>query len=220
MLQNSIAVYVADCPHCSAENTTFLMRGAYSISPNGAVGQSGNVHRLFLECPRCHGAVVLHGATSAVLISNAFTGDLAKILAGITMFPSRVPIDVPGNVPNEVARVFRQGADNRRRRNLDAAAMAYRKAIDVATKLLCTKYDVKIEGDLNGRIERLKAAEKLTSELAGWAHAVRLDGNDGAHETEEPTSEMIDSLHYFTHTFLLYAFTLPKMVEDRKSESG
>ena len=217
MSSTSIAVFVADCPHCSAENTTFIMRSAYSLDANDVVGIVGNVHRLFLDCPRCHGAVVLHGTTPGNVMPSAFTGDVARYLSYLQMFPRRTPIDVPANVPNEVARVFKQGVDNRRRGNLDTAAMAYRKSLDVATRLLCKKHGIEVEGTFYARIEELTAAGKLTQELAAWAHAVRIDGNEGAHDAEEPTKETVENLHNFTETFLLYAFTLPKMVEDRKS---
>lgn len=73
---------------------------------------------------------------------------------------------------------------------------------------------------LNARINKLKADQTITAEMADWAHIVRLEGNESAHSDEETTKEEAQELIDFTETFLLYAFTLPEMVRIRRGSAG
>ena len=45
-----------------------------------------------------------------------------------------------------------------------------------------------IQGPLNQRINEAAKQQKLTPELAEWAHQIRLDGNDAAHG-DKPLSQ-------------------------------
>jgi len=110
-------------------------------------------------------------------------------------------------------RAFEQGADNARRKNTDAAAAMYRKALDVSTRELDPSLASK---NLASRIDALHAAGRLTTDLKEWAHLIRLDGNAGAHDEEELSDEEITQLASFTDLFLTYTFTLPVQVMLRK----
>ncbi|WP_428992855.1 DUF4145 domain-containing protein [Stenotrophomonas maltophilia] len=90
----------------------------------------------------------------------------------------------------------------------------YRKALDVATREL----DSNLAGkNLAPRIDALHKAGKLTDDLKDWAHLIRLDGNQGAHDDDELTREEVAQLASFTELFLTYAFTLPAQVAARKA---
>ena len=55
--------------------------------------------------------------------------------------------------------------------------------------------------------------------MKDWAHAVRLDGNDAVHEEQPFGEDDAKQLASFTEIFLLYAFTLPGMLEVRKNKA-
>lgn len=53
-----------------------------------------------------------------------------------------------------------------------------------------------------------------------WAHAIRLDGNEAAHEEEPFDKETCEALKSFTELFLMYAFTLPGMLAERSAKKS
>ena len=86
----------------------------------------------------------------------------------------------------------------------------FRKALEVALKV---KFP-----DLNSswtpykRIEQAAKNNKLTPELAEWAHQIRVLGNDAAHE-EVFTQAQAREMSAFTEIMLQYMFTLPGDLE-------
>jgi hypothetical protein len=117
--------------------------------------------------------------------------------------------DVPEHLPERVGHLFRQAEDALRRRNWDSAGATYRKTLDVGTRLL----DRTLSGNLGPRIDQLAANSKITPDMKAWAHQIRLDGNDAAHDEDPFTEDEAKRLHEFTRLFLLYAFTLPGMLK-------
>lgn len=92
----------------------------------------------------------------------------------------------------------------------------FRKALDISTRELDQQLANK---NLKPRIDALFNAGRLTSDLKDWAHQIRLDGNEGAHDEEELTPDQIRQLARFTELFLIYTFTLPAAVNRIKSEA-
>lgn len=88
--------------------------------------------------------------------------------------------------------------------------MTFRKVIDVSTKLLDPSLAKKA---LAFRIDDLEKSGKLTADIKAWAHEIRLDGNNAAHEDDPFTREQAESLRFFVDAYLRYIYTLPKMVE-------
>ncbi|WP_295376832.1 DUF4145 domain-containing protein [uncultured Stenotrophomonas sp.] len=154
-------------------------------------------------------------------MSNA-TGDFDQTartsgVSVIDAYPAKETLDAPDHVSDAVRRPFVQGLDNAERGNSDAAASMFRKAIDVATREL----DPSTTGKpLAKRIDLLADNGKLTSDLKEWAHLIRLDGNQGAHDDEELSRDEIEQLKEFTRLFLIYTFTLPAQVQARKEEAS
>jgi hypothetical protein len=96
--------------------------------------------------------------------------------------------------------------------SFDAAGMMFRKALESATKILDPD---SANARLVRRIDLLAEAQKITPDLAQWAHEIRLGGNDAAHEEEPFTQEEAEELRNFIENFLRYAFTLPSAVRRR-----
>ncbi|MBZ3920417.1 hypothetical protein Xtri_13470 [Xanthomonas campestris pv. trichodesmae] len=92
----------------------------------------------------------------------------------------------------------------------------FRKALDVSTKELDPQ---SANRNLKPRIDALYQSGKLTADLKDWAHLIRLDGNEGAHDEDELTGEQIEQLESFTELFLIYTFTLPAEVSRRKEQA-
>jgi len=86
----------------------------------------------------------------------------------------------------------------------------FRRTVEIAVKTInptAAKGD-----DLRKRISDL-SADVATPAMKAWAHHVRLDANEAAHEPEEFSEEDAKTLHIFAQMFLTYAFTLPAMLK-------
>lgn len=92
----------------------------------------------------------------------------------------------------------------------ESAGMMFRKTLDVA--LRCIRPDDK--GNLKRRIDKAAEGDAITKDLAEWAHRIRLDGNDAAHEDTPISTDEVKDLHRFTELVLLYLFSLPGMLEE------
>jgi len=71
------------------------------------------------------------------------------------------------------------------------------------------------EGSLNSRIDKAADNHLITSEMAKWAHQVRLDANDQRHADDSvllPTEEDAQRVIDFSLAFAQYLFVLPSMV--------
>ena len=100
-------------------------------------------------------------------------------------------------------------------RNWTAAGMMFRKTLDTGLK---AKFP-DIKGTLEKRIDKAAELRGLTPDLAEWAHRIRLDGNDAAHEEEPSEEEDASRLCAFTKMVLLYLFTLPGMLKKARGEA-
>ena len=121
----------------------------------------------------------------------------------------------PTHTPGNVALFFEQAMDNLPK-NWDAAGSMFRKALDTGLK---SKFP-EITGKMSARINEAAAQQKLTPELAEWAHQIRLDGNDAAHEEEPFEEEDAKKLCDFTRLVFYYLFTLPGMLEKSQNKTG
>lgn len=194
------------CPHCRTQNVAFNFSSEWRAS--------GEKRALF-TCGSC----------SEGIICEVFTGHSLPQLGGDlerhpVTFGRQWPLmpsgAAPSDTPPTIARYFEQGTSSLESANFDAAGMMFRKTLESATKFL--------DPDLSSRphikrIDSLASSGRLTSDMATWAHEVRLGGNDAAHEDDPFTVEEALDLKNFIENFLRYAFTLPSAVKRRSGSS-
>ena len=201
-------VMVIDCPYCSAENTTFLFQAEYHA-------EKEKVRWMFFKCPRCHSGVVAQGFPDKPGFPEHVDGDVHSFFESVEHFPKRPPIEAPNGLSPDVQRLYLQAAECLRKKSLDGASMLIRKTLEIALR---EKFG-DLPGTLSQRIRQLRDKHLLTDELAAWADEIRIDGNEGAHEAAEPELENTRQMKEFLHVFLLYAFTLPAMIEEKKERA-
>lgn len=71
------------------------------------------------------------------------------------------------------------------------------------------------EGSLNARIDQAANDHLITTEMATWAHEIRLDANDQRHADEDaelPTSEDSDKTFEFADALAQFLYVLPAQV--------
>ncbi|MCF8809656.1 DUF4145 domain-containing protein [Xanthomonas campestris pv. campestris] len=208
-----MSYFVTTCPHCSAEKMTMtsVASAKYSAKISTAMfscGACSNILCVRFSHDRDDSWVYEPWNFEEALFSNN-----GKILM---TYPQVEEPTCPEDVSENVRRAYLQAIDNAARSNNDAAAAMFRKALDISTRELDQQLANK---NLKPRIDALFNAGRLTSDLKDWAHQIRLDGNEGAHDEEELTPDQIRQLARFTELFLIYTFTLPAAVNRIKSEA-
>ena len=98
--------------------------------------------------------------------------------------------------------------------------MGFRKALDAATRHLIrglnpTDLESIVSRTLKPRIDWLHSQGDLTDDLKAWAHLIRDEGNDAAHEEDPYTPEEAQDLHDLTEVFLMYVFTIPGKIREQ-----
>ncbi len=201
-----MAQIAMDCPHCKAQNAGFTGRGCYQMGPDSPLAI------VLLQCGICYHCVV--AVTDLPTASHWISGrGRAPVMA--TSYPKPEALKAPPDTPPNVQRAFLSGLDNLSRPNgTNAAAIMFRNSIEIAVKSLP---DAPTSGNLKERINGL-SPDLATPAMKAWAHHVRLEANEAAHEPEEFTKEDAKRLHVFAEMFLTYAFTLPAMLAKAKGE--
>lgn len=132
----------------------------------------------------------------------------------VSITPKPKANEAPQYTPPNVARPFIQALDNLRRSNWDAAGTMCRKALDVGTQVM----DPALKPlTLYKRIENLHETGRITADLKEWAHHIRVNGNDAAHDEDEFTEDEAKDLMNFTDMLLQYLFTMPGMLAERRN---
>lgn len=231
-------VHPFDCPHCGTENVSFELLGARKIpSPSNTPALLGEPHPRVLKfddgrmpeslnslyttlwvCQKCFGGL---GAT--VWFSD-FGQDVVEFNATfqrtnkdiIATYPKVKKPNAPAYTPENIANYYVQGKDNYRRQNFDACGIMMRKVIEVTTKHF--GYDDP-KDSLYRRIEKMHTAGKVTADMAAWAHQIRDIGNKAAHDEAPFSKPDAGDISNFTELFLMYLFTLPGMMDARRTSS-
>lgn len=231
---------VTDCPRCGAGHMSFdVIADVYRRQEYGWQSH----HELTVNCRRCRRPSILkvklrdiekkHNFLTNGSISGT-EGDLEPTfqvqnfldvsdLAGVS--------EPPEYVPDDISAAFREGAKCMAIGCHNAAAAMFRLSLDLTTKpLLPELTDTSVAQPskeqrykLMKRIDWLIDRGRIPEALRELAHAVREDGNDGAHDgslDEKDAEDLLD----FTTLLLERQFTEPERLrvakqrrEDRRS---
>lgn len=134
---------------------------------------------------------------------NALINDHWQVIA---FSPTSQAISAPPHCKEIVSRTYKQAMIAMEAGAWMPAAMALRKVLEVATKELD---DSLAKMNLDKRIDALYDAGRLPDGLREFAHLIRLEGNDAAHESSEVEKEEAKQLQDFVELFLKYVFSLP-----------
>lgn len=211
------------CPHCLRENAVLQAFGE---------NKKSNVTHLYdvaFTCRSCSGSGIaivyssdgyppLHAIkqlTSDLILSPDL--DRNKRFSLIKIIPEIKTHSAPDNTPERAAKFFVESKDDFQRGRYETSVMNCRKVIDIATKALMG--DEAGNEQLSKRISMLHGKGKITEQMKDWAHIVRIDSNGAVHSDEEFSEEEAEQILGFTEVFLMYSFTLPAMIEKRRSDS-
>lgn len=177
------------CPHCSVANPN--LRRQHHLETQDHAGKTRRQWSIYV-CSTC-GCVV-----SAWSIQHN--------QEVIEHFPHAIEVD--DDIPERPRAFLKQAQES-----LHAPAGAVMLAASAVDAML--KQRGYTQGSLYSRIEKAAADNVLTSEMAPWAHAVRLDANDQRHADEVaalPTSDDAKRVLEFALALGEYLFVLPNRI--------
>lgn len=205
------------CPQCGTRNSAFDIVGDYPGR------ESQHDYWVFLRCRICWAGVVavFHDKTGSGKAPTPQKGLPWNGEFNVEKVYPKEPDDAkaPDYVPENVASYYIQGEDSLQRRNWDAAGSMFRKALDTATKALRPADHAFKKKNLYARIEALAADNAITPDIQDWAHVIRSEGNDAAHDEDPYTETEASELKAFTEMFLVYVFSMPGMVRAKRAEA-
>lgn len=205
------------CPHCLRENA--VIEGfAEKLVGNGPT------YNVAFACRSCDsGIIALISDTAQTRIGphkKARSSEPNLIIPGdkyyrlLEVYPEIKSHSAPENSPDRAAKFFIESKDNYQRQRYETSVMLCRKVIDISTRAILGEDSNKEQ--LSQRISMLHGRGLITEQMREWAHIVRMDSNGAVHSDEEFEEAEAKQLINFTEVFLIYSFTLPAMVEERK----
>lgn len=217
------------CPHCLRENAVLEVEGETPQSLKGTFA-------LMAICRSCSGALIAEVEPRHEILNHSagffnyakktqrdvlldcrkhYSNEWGQVLR---TYPTAIIHEAPDATPERVAKFFVEAKENFERGNYETCGGLCRKVMDLATKQMAVAEDISA-WKLQKRIEKLKEKGVITKEMYEWADIVRLDGNEQTHSEDEFDPQSAKAVLAFTETFLLYAFTLPEMVREKRKEA-
>ncbi|KAL0630541.1 hypothetical protein Q9L58_010614 [Maublancomyces gigas] len=219
---------VADCPRCGSKKTTFSLTRASFIGTRGADWQK--TYEAFCICRHCHRATVFvltaseyfgHAIFASAEKLVDFSGSVSAFMsiAGFVSIKDVAAEAPPEHLPDSIDSVFREAVTCKSVACYNASATMFRLCLDLATRDKlpaivagdATGPNYKTRRDLGLRLPWLFDNKVLPEDLRDLSHAVKEDGNDGAH-AGTMTAEDVDDLLDFTTALLERMYTEPARV--------
>lgn len=180
---------LSKCPHCNVDSPSLGMRQAFKTTTH-----SGGNQRQWktYACARCGGVVLA--------ASEKDNGTVREV------YPS--PFGVDESIPSPAREYLVQAIDT-----IHAPAGSVMLSASAVDAML--KEKLYIEGSLYSRIEKASEDHVITSDMATWAHEVRLDANDQRHadvDADLPQAEDAKRSSEFALALAELLFVLPSRV--------
>ena len=184
------------CPHCNVDKPT--LAHCSTVETADYTLMLRRVWRLY-NCRGCGGVVSAWAYTA--------DGEVVEI------FPSGV--DVDATIPDRAREYLNQAVNSLS--SPSGAVMLAASAVDAMLKAKNLK-----EGSLYSRIDKAAKDHLITSDMAMWAHEVRLDANDERHSDESAAMpNTIDAKRCVDFALALaqFMFVLPAKVQSGIAEA-
>jgi hypothetical protein len=223
-----MAELVANCPRCKATAITFDVT---AVTPVGVKYNWKYYFEAFAICRRCARSTTFlleqrdpddkktfRDVSSVLKVQGALNKYFqAERYISLKDQGAAAP---PEHVPEDIAKVFREGATSLVVECWNAAGTMFRVCVDLATRPMLPDGEAlgltkKVRRDLGLRLPWLFDNGKLPADLRELSSAVREDGNDGAHEGTLTKVEAEDLLD-FTTALLGRIFTEPMRLQIAK----
>ncbi len=223
-----MAELVANCPRCHAQKITFDIIAAHVTYVKYDWQQW---YESFCKCRHCHRATIfvlsenVHGNYKLVhekgLLSFKGAVNTYVDIEGFISLKDTATTEPPEHIPDDVEKVFREGATCLAVGCNNAAGTMFRLCIDIVTRGMLPEEDAnglnkRIRRDLGLRLPWMFDQCILPESLRDLSACVREDGNDGAHAgtlKREDAEDLLD----FTIMLLERIYTEPARLKLAKA---
>ena len=212
--------FTADCPHCGTRSAAFVLAhehaGDFAMAQSSQMGGPKRARWMaYGLCRSCDcGIIVFLNTAGDAPPSHVFLPGSRNYVEIVRQIPEAPDFAAPSHTPENVARLYKQGAANLPQ-HPDAAGAMFRKALEQGL----THEFPDIKGTLFQRIQEAVKQGVLTPAMGEWADQIRLDGNEAVHGDEPFSVEDGRRLETFTGLVFLYLFTLPGMLKEAREEA-
>jgi hypothetical protein len=191
MLQLLNHLKLERCPHCGVDRPNLYQLSRFeTLDDQGRNGRSWACY----GCSRCGG----------VVMGSCAKGDATQQVKELSPKPQQVDDAIPDRAKEYLSQALS---------SMNAPAGAVMLTASAVDAMLKAKGYT--EGSLYARIDRAATENKITADMALWAHEVRLDANDQRHADESaalPTDEDARHLVEFAMALGQFMFVLPSRV--------
>ncbi len=223
----ALAELVADCPRCGALKTSFDVLAGI---PTERTFNRKQHYEVFAVCRHCLLATIFMVSDSASGKDTIDPRGLAEVpgslsrlvhVDGYVSLKDAAPLAPPEHLPEHIHSAFLEGTTCLAVRCFNASGTMFRLCADLATKALLPDTDIdglnsQIRRSLGLRMRWLFDTGRLPQALGELSHALREDGNDGAHAgtlTEHDAADLLD----FTVALLTRLYTEPERLKAAKA---
>jgi hypothetical protein len=219
--------YVGKCNHCSTDKIRFDVL-SYCFDPEY------DLNYFFINCENCNTPTVLSMKANDVDVEDILKKkefpldgpyNISEYFYNerIINTPSDSIARCPEHVPNNLKLIFDEAALCYSHNCYIACASMFRLCLDMTTKELLNEWLEANQGladqpnssqkdKLYNRIEFLIERGVIPKDLKDYAHHIRLDGNDAAHDGSTEKEEAEDLLD-FSELFLERIYTMKKQLD-------
>lgn len=223
-----MAELVANCPRCHAKKITFDVASAHITAVQYGWQQW---YEAFCICRHCRKATIF-------VLSDSVDGNHKLVhekgllnlkgainpyvnIDGFISLKDVAVTEPPEHIPENVEKIFREGATCLAVRCNNAAGTMFRLCIDIVTRGMIPEGDAdglnaRVRRDLGLRLPWLFNHSILPESLRDLSTCVREDGNDGAHSgtlRREDAEDLLD----FTNVLLERIYTEPERLKLAKA---
>lgn len=208
------------CPTCNILVEAKVIARGFGEYRSNAVNPIDEVdaeyhcdHYSVALCQRCSGPFLVREALYGV------PGEFETVTNEVVLYPVSAGAKLEG-LPDSISRSMDQAHRSYSASSYDACALMCRRALEALCRVLSAN-----GGTLAARLADLKENGRIDARLLGWAHGVRLVGNEAAHDVEAAVTvyDARDILE-FTEALLMYVVTFDakfrSFEERRKSRAG
>lgn len=218
-----MAEYINDCPRCGVKKTSFDLLRTVQV---GLQYDWQRVVEAFCICRHCGRSTVFVLFQKEVPFKTFFEAGLHTYKGSVNnlvkghghiSLKDSAGVEPPDYIPENIERVFREGAACLAINCFNAAGTMFRLCVDLTTKGMLPEEEAdglnrSVRRSLGLRLPWLIDNRYIPEALRGLSTCIKDDGNDGAHEgnlSKEDVEDLLD----FTHVLLERIYTEPKRIE-------
>lgn len=225
-----MAELVADCPRCGAKNHTFVVNAFNHIGNNDwqRCFEASSVCRhckkstiFYLNQKRAGDRDLFYNMSNLLIYPESLNHIM--VIEGFVNIRNQKSISPPEYTPENIAKIFLEGAESVVGNCPNAAAAMFRLCIDLVTKSLLPDSDEydglnkSVRERLYNRLDWLFKTNRLPEDLRELSNCIREDGNDGAHDGTLDKTDAEDLLD-FCSSLLERVYTEPKKIKAREQK--